>query len=175
MTLLNQDTLKGVLIYTPDTGEFTWRPAVCNIKKANSLAGYKATNGYTCIAYKSTYYYAHRLAWVYVYGAIPEGATIDHINGNKSDNRLENLRLATRAEQSQNTSLYKGNTSGYTGVTWHKKDKKWMAQIRVDGKSIYLGEYTSIEAANEAYKQAKQQYHIFNPIQRCSALAIDDN
>lgn len=176
MKVIEQEVLKNILMYAPDSGEFTWAQSPNWSIKLGSKAGSINPYGYRLIRINKSSYMAHRLAWVYIYGSIPQGFTIDHINGIRDDNRLLNLRLAKgHKEQAQNQKMRSNNTSGCIGVYPHKKPNTWIAQIRVDGKAIYLGIYNSIEAANEAYKQAKQQYHIFNPIQRCSALAIDDN
>ena len=164
---IEQELLRELLDYAPDTGKFTWRKARCNNRiKANTIAGYKTPNGYITITYNKTYYSAHRLVWIYMYGSIPEGLTVDHKNGIRDDNCLENLRLATRHEQKQNMTPLKNNTSGYTGVTWHKRDRKWMARIMLLGTRYLVGRFDTSEEASEAYKKAKQEHHKFNPIQR---------
>jgi hypothetical protein len=83
---------------------------------------------------------------------------LDHINGDKGDNRIVNLREVTRAENNKNKSRYKQNSSGFTGVGWHKVTKKWAAKIRVDGRDYHLGVFASIEAAKEARAAAEKHY-----------------
>jgi hypothetical protein len=104
-------------------------------------------------------YQAHRLAWFYVYGVFPSGQ-IDHINRNKSDNRLVNLRDCSISENKQNSGLYKNNKSGFKGV--FKKGKRYEAGIRVNNKRIYLGKFGSAELAYEAYVSAAKKLHTHN-------------
>lgn len=84
---------------------------------------------------------------------------VDHINGNRLDNRRSNLRVCTKSENAKNRKVYRTNTSGYRGVSWHKKNKKWQAKIKSNGKVIYLGEFTVIEDAAEAYRVAANELH----------------
>lgn len=84
---------------------------------------------------------------------------VDHINGDSSDNRLENLRLATNTQNARNRGKSKHNTSGYKGVFWHKATNKWTAQIGVDRKRIYLGIFDTPELAHRAYCEAAKVYH----------------
>ena len=83
---------------------------------------------------------------------------IDHINGVKTDNRINNLRLVTRSINLQNASMRCHNTSGFNGVSWHKSTKKWRAQIRVDGKSIHLGVFSNKKDAIAARIKANIKY-----------------
>ena len=99
---------------------------------------------------------AHRIIWEMHFGAIPDGLEIDHINRNRSDNRIENLRLATRHEQ--NLNLSKRDNSAVTGVVFNKKDNRWQSQIGFNGKHIYLGQFHSKENAIEARKNAEVKY-----------------
>lgn len=95
----------------------------------------------------------------------PEGVQVDHINGNKLDNRKENLRLCTIAENSRNRSTQKNNNSGYKGVVWHKPNKKWLTQIRFNGKRIHIGYFTDIHEAAKAYNEkAKELFGEFASI-----------
>jgi hypothetical protein len=89
----------------------------------------------------------------------PENKQVDHINGNKLDNRRENLRLCSNSENLCNRGKQKNNTSGYKGVTWNKNNKNWMAQINVLGKYIYIGSYPEKELAARAYDEAAKKYH----------------
>jgi hypothetical protein len=108
---------------------------------------------------------AHRLAWFYVHGEFPK-CELDHINGVRDDNRISNLRECSRAENMQNAGMFKTNTSGYTGVTWHKQRRKWAAQIWVNNKRMYLGLRESKEDAYALYLEAKAKYHTFQPTPR---------
>lgn len=89
----------------------------------------------------------------------PEGMEIDHIHGNKLDNRKAQLRIATRVENSYNRGAHVNNTSGKKGVSWHMRDKKWVAKIRHEGKAIHLGYFTTPELAHQAYCKASAELH----------------
>ena len=102
-------------------------------------------------------YLAHRLAWLYVMGEFPKN-DIDHVDTNGCNNKISNLRLATKSQNGANSKLPKNNTSGYKGVTWAKRNKKWMAQIMVDRKHVCLGFFHDPKLAYEAYKKASREY-----------------
>lgn len=104
----------------------------------------------------------HRVVWAYVYGVWPS-KQIDHINGNRLDNRIENLRLADQCEQNQNVAKPRSNTSGHIGVTFDKTSGKWQAQIRANGRYYMLGRRTDILEAAQLYLDAKRRLHTFNP------------
>ena len=163
---IDQLELKKQLHYEPITGVFT-RVKNNGRWKAGTIAGCKAHHsGYVQISIGHTLYRAHRLAWVYMYGSIPEGLTVDHENGIRSDNRLDNLRLANQSEQNQNMGLPSTNTSGHLNVYWRERYKKWEVQIQIDGKALSKGLYADKEEAIEVAKKAKQEHHKFNPTQR---------
>lgn len=105
--------------------------------------------------------YHHRLAWELVNGPIPEDMQVDHINGIRTDNRIENLRLVTSSGQSKNQKLREDNKSGYPGVFWRSQRKKWSAYINSEGKRKYLGLFSSKDEAIDARKEAEKQmgYH----------------
>jgi hypothetical protein len=90
---------------------------------------------------------------------VADNLFVDHINGNKLDNRRSNLRICTKAENVRNKVKSSKNTSGYKGIWWHKQNKKWIAEIGVDGKKISLGSYVSIIDAVKAYNKAALKYH----------------
>jgi hypothetical protein len=149
--------------YNKDTGIFT-RAKACKGSKLGKILGSKNKNGYLTLSFNSKLYYAHRLAWFYVYKEFPKGM-IDHINGLKSDNRIENLRDVSSFENLQNSKLHKDNKSGYKGIWFHKKNKVWRAQIFVKGKKIPLGSHKTAEDAGKAYIEASKIYQthgIFN-------------
>jgi hypothetical protein len=97
---------------------------------------------------------AHRVAWALHYGEWPSDQ-IDHVNGDKTDNRLENLRIVTAQGNAKNRSLRSDNTSGHVGVYWVRETKKWSAQIKVDGRQKTIGSFESLEDAVKARKAAE--------------------
>ncbi len=115
------------------------------------------SNDYAMITIREKNYQAHRVIWAFHYGEWPIGC-IDHINGDKTDNRLCNLRVTSHAENMKNQKRRSTNTSGVTGVCWSKKDKRWVASIKVDGRSKHLGSFAVFDAAVSARKLAETNY-----------------
>jgi len=143
---LTQEKLKHLLIYNPETGIFTGR-----IRFGRRGRGVKAGSvdggGYISIRICGSQFKAHRLAFLYSYGYMPE-YEIDHINGVKTDNRLKNLRHVTHKCNMQNMKIRNSNKSSFPGVHWNKKDKKWHANIQSGGIKNFLGLYkTALDAA----------------------------
>src|SRR5690606_167269 len=99
---------------------------------------------------------AHRLAFLYMTGEMPE-KVVDHINGDRSDNRWENLRCANQSQNMANVGIRSANTSGTPGVVWDKERQKWRAQLRVNGKKKNLGRFDSIEDAKATVNAAARQ------------------
>lgn len=151
--IISQARLKELLSYDPETGEFIW---LKNEQKAGSLL----PHGYVRIVIEGKKYYSHRLAWLFVYGCMPENS-LDHIDGNKANNRIANLRLATQTENAQNQWARKNNSSGCVGVSFDAKAKKWSAYITLSRKKFGLGNYHSLSDAVAARKNAEKQYHPF--------------
>ncbi len=146
---LTHETLTSFLDYNPTTGEFTWKISTKGYTK-NRKAISKTTQGYLCVGYKGKIYLLHRLAWFYVYKTLPLGL-IDHINKDKTDNRICNLRLATYSENAQNTNRVKKG--------FYKNKNKYIARIKHNNKSIYLGSFFTELEAKQAYLEAKRKYH----------------
>lgn len=145
--------------YNPDTGLFTCKQRWYKSKYyPGDILGVKSPNGYIQICIDGIPYLAHRLAWLYQYGEIPE-QDIDHKDGNRSNNKINNLRKATRTQNLQNQPLKPSNTSGFKGVNFNKQKKKYEARIRVNGKRIRLGFFESAEDAGKAYADAAKIYH----------------
>lgn len=156
--MLTRSRLKEVLSYSPDTGEFTWLVFRGGTSRPGSRAGVLNGNGYRRVNVDGVKYYEHRLAWLYMTGAWPKNQ-IDHINGNRGDNRFGNLREATPHENARNTTIRRHNTSGVLGVTFDKARGKWKAQITFCGKPICIGRFDDKEAAGKAYEDAKSRLH----------------
>lgn len=158
--MITQKELKTLLNYDPETGLFHWlvKPSIA-VKigdRAGSVLNKKPKPSYIAIKVKGKRYLAHKLAWLYCNGELPE--TIDHINGSTIDNRISNLRSVSQAENAKNLKKYKNNTTGIPGVHWHKSQSRWQSSIGVNGKLIYLGSFTDIDCAIEARKEAEVKY-----------------
>lgn len=102
-------------------------------------------------------YLAHRLIWLHVHGKWPR-YQIDHIDGDRANNRLNNLRSVTNLTNHRNMPLKRHNTSGVAGVTWSNRDKRWIAQIGVRGKNVLLGYFKDKDAAIDARKRGERTY-----------------
>lgn len=150
---LTQSYLKSVLNYETTTGAFTWIVSRGSRACAGSEAGYLHPTGYVIIKIDGVAHLAHRLVFLYIEGAFPEEA-VDHINRISHDNRWENLRACNQSQNRGNTKLHKNNTSGYKGVSWFKRDKKWRAAITKNRKVHHLGYFTKKEDAARAYNKA---------------------
>ena len=155
--MLTQAELQSQLHYNPESGIFT-RLITKNKLKIGSVAGTLHHSGYIHIKINNKHYSAHRLAWLYVYGYFPK-KQIDHINGNKSDNKICNLREATVFENNYNSKMRADNTSGAKGVFWNKQQQKWRVQIRVDGKSCYFGSFHSFFEAKQLAESLRKELH----------------
>lgn len=151
MSTLTQAELKRQLRYDPETGVFT-RVSTSNRRfRLGSVAGSTNADGYLSIMVLGSRHQAHRLAWLYVYGYFPEHQ-IDHRNGKRDDNRLENLRHVSQYCNMQNIKTNSRNTSGFPGVSWHKKTCRWRAIIMICKERIHIGSYTTtLEAALARY------------------------
>ena len=157
--ILTAERLREVLDYDPEIGVFTWRIQPRARTKVGDEAGYLTPSGYLQIKIDQRKHFAHRLVFLYVYGRFPKEDT-DHINGRRDDNRRCNLREATRSENMQNVRRARShNKAGFLGVLWNSQRNKWMAEINVFGKKIYLGLFATPELAHEAYLVAKRELH----------------
>ncbi len=159
---ITAERVRELFNYDPETGFLTWRATTSNRVKVGDRAGCLRADGYWYIKVDGVMYGAHRVIWLLVYGAWPSDQT-DHINGNRGDNRLGNLRECTVSENQQNVSVNKRNTSGTPGVFRDKRRSKWRACIHVKGERKHLGTFDHIEDAAAAYLAAKAKFHTFNP------------
>ena len=156
---ITQVMLGDLFEYNVDSGVFLRRIRTGQNVQSGAVAGSMDGKGYWQISVCGRVFRAHRLVWLYVYGRWPD-AQIDHINGDKADNRLTNLREVTNAQNMQNRLvLQKNNTSGFAGVSFYKPTGKWKSQIKVNGGVIFLGYFDTPEKAHEVYLNAKSDFH----------------
>ena len=157
---LTQEQLQNVLHYDKETGVFRWRySATRRIKPWDVAGSLDKSTGYSRVMINNKHYSAHRLAWLYMYGVWPKGE-VDHLNGVRHDNRIENLRDVTRNVNQQNQRKpRKNNNSGYLGVSWYAPAEQWRATIMLNGKNKLLGSYDTPEEAYEVYLTAKRELH----------------
>ncbi|CAH0445688.1 hypothetical protein LMG10661_01872 [Ralstonia syzygii subsp. syzygii] len=158
---MRENTIERVatlLTYDQTTGIFTWKVAKGRVHKG-SPAGAVLSNGYIGIRIDGVRYLAHRLAWLLIHGEWPQGE-IDHINGSRHDNRIENLRDVPRSLNQQNqTRPQSSNTTGALGVSRADAKGRFRARIFNDGRQHHLGTFKTVEEASQAYVFAKRQMH----------------
>lgn len=166
LKVVDRDFVETHLAYDKETGEFLWK--TCRARRMDLLghkAGFVNAKGYVQIGLNGTYYQAHRLAFLLVEGTLPE-SDVDHINGNRQDNRFVNLRRAERTENSRNQKLRATNKSGVMGVYWLTRRNRWEVTIGSDDRSIcanvYLGHYKDFFEAVCARKsaEARRGFHV---------------
>jgi hypothetical protein len=158
---IDSTLLREILNYDPDTGIFIWKN---NFHKSRigKVAGCLSKQGYRYIGISGENNLAHRLAWQYIYGVLPTN-NIDHINCNKDDNRINNLRDVTHAQNKQNMiSPLKGNSLGVLGVYYDLRRNRYYAAVKTNGVKKYLGTYKTAEEAYTAYVEAKRKSHPFS-------------
>lgn len=154
-TILDIESLRSLIAYDPETGIFT-RKVKRDFNPKSVLGkplGTPYSNGYLGFRVLTRKYLAHRLAWFYVHGVWP-ASDLDHANGDRADNRISNLREATRSQNMANTKTQVNNTSGHRGVIFDKTNQKWMAYMHQHGRFINLGRYELKEEAIAVRKQA---------------------
>jgi len=158
---LLRERLLQVIEYDPNTGVFTRTVRLAQCHRAGDRADFEVMKGrmkgYRRITIDNQRHLAHRLAWLYVYGSWPV-ASIDHINGNRSDNRIENLRDVAQSINLENMRRPRsGNPSGLLGVSEHQG--RWRSRITVGGETHYLGMFATAEEAYETYLNVKRKLH----------------
>ncbi len=155
--MISLTEMAKILTYDLNTGRFTYKCKPRAQTEIGDIAGTIDKEGYRVIKIKNKLYKAHRLAWLFIYGRMPIGQ-IDHINHNRDDNRIENLRVVNNQENQKNRLINKNNKSGVNGVFWNKLSNKWQARIRVNSKAIHLGLFSTLDEAIEVREQANIKY-----------------
>lgn len=158
---LTQQAAQDLFTYDEASGLLLYRVDRKNVS-AGTVAGYCRKDGYQVVCVKKRRYYAHRIIWLMINGAFPpDKMDIDHIDGNKRNNRIQNLRVVTRSQNNQNMKrLRVGKTSKHIGVCWMAREGKWAAYIKVGNKRMSLGYHDTELLAHAAYSSAKTKYHI---------------
>ena len=155
--MLTAERLKELLLYDPETRAWIWLIPTSNRVASGAMAGRKGGCGYWQIGIDGKRYPSARLAFLYMTGKWPS-AYIDHVDRDSDNNRWANLREATNSQNMANRPKASSNTSGYKGVTWARRDKKWAAQIMVNGRWIGLGYFVDPKLASAAYVSAALKY-----------------
>jgi hypothetical protein len=150
---INQALLKHLFEY--EEGDLVWKKRTSNRIKVGDIVGHLSSIGYIQVRVNNILYAAHRLIYMYHNGLIPEGMEVDHINGIRDDNRIENLRAVTHKQNTFNRTKAKG-------YSYDKTRGKYQACICIDGKTKHLGRYSKEEDARQSYLNAKQEFHIID-------------
>jgi len=153
------DQVRKLLSYDPKAGDFSWNQSIGRRYKCGDSAGGINAKGYRVVFLNKKQYRCHRLAWLLMTGQDPGGYQIDHINGNKSDNRWENLRLATNSQNRLNAKRPTSNTSGAKGVRWCAKDRCWFARVALNGRNVLYRRFRSFDDACDAATWARDTHH----------------
>lgn len=152
--MITQAKVQAELDYSPQTGVFLRK---IGFRKGSRAGCLNKRNGYIVISIGNRLYYAHRIAWIYVHGDEPF-REIDHINRDRGDNRIANLRIATRHQNQGNRKVRIDSMSQMKGVRFHKCSGLWHAQITVNRKIISLGYHRSSDQAQASYASAAKEY-----------------
>jgi hypothetical protein len=168
-TDITVEYVRSQLDYDPTTGWLVWRVARSGKARAGARAGTGGHwNGYRVLTLGGSQRQEHAVVWMHVYGVWP--VAIDHINGDRSDNRISNLRECTPKENAQNRKIDSDNQSGFQGVYRPRGQTRWRAQIKKDGIRHFLGDFDTPEEAHAAYRGAKRVLHPFQPTPRKGTL-----
>lgn len=156
MGAMSLEQIRDYIEYNADTGVFTVKAWWSSRREVGDRIDYVFGDGrYHKVWFQYKQYLAHKLAWWYMTN---EWTLIDHINRDGTDNRFNNLRPTTPQGNGANRGLFKNNNSGFKGVSLCQRTNKWVAGIKVNGKSSYLGQFNTPEEAHEVYKTAAIKY-----------------
>ena len=156
-TELTQARVKELFSYDPEIGKLIYKNSVGNHVKKDSIAGSLCPNGYIYVGINRKRYKHHRLVFLYHKGYLPP--IVDHIDGDRVNDKIENLRKCTAQQNGFNSKIRKNNTAGIKGVSWSRDRRLWVAQIMVDGKTIPLGRFWDKEVAAQVVRIKRIELH----------------
>lgn len=152
----SQLELSEIFLYNSNNGRLYWKYSGYG-RNMKLPAGYLNSNGYRIIGIDYKLYRSNRLTWIFHNGEIPPNMVVDHIDGNSSNDKIENLQVISQSKNLMK-SKPKRNTSGYRGVSWHEPSGKWQVRIYLDNKEKYLGRYEDVNEAAKIYDAAALEY-----------------
>jgi hypothetical protein len=161
---ISAEALRKMIDFNPDTGVFKWReredvPPKINGRRSGKIAGcFDKKTGHILIGINGRLYLAHRLAWLHFYGEWPANH-VDHINCDRSDNSIRNLRDATHSQNLWNRGASRISSTGFKGVTANKRSGGFFARITANGKTRHLGTFETAVDAHKAYASAASSIH----------------
>ncbi len=155
--MISQSELQKLFKYNKETGDFIRKVKTAIATSVGEKAGYKNKQGYVQMRIQGKTYQAHALAWLYMFGEIP--TLIDHIDGNRSNNAITNLRIADRSINGFNREKKSESSSVFKGVLWSKKYGKWESKINASGKRKHIGYFHSEQEAGHAYNKSAIELH----------------
>lgn len=155
--MISQERLKELFTYAPETGVFVRNINVGNRKVGEVAGTVDKKTGYRVIQIDGKFYKAHRLAFLYMGKDIPN--FVDHINGQQDDNRWENIRPATIVQNNQNAKSRKDNSSGVKGVSWCKRERKWIGYVYANGRAVLRKYYKDLISAELEVKRVRSEHH----------------
>ena len=155
--MLTQARLKELIVYDPETGLVAQKPRK-GVSDTSFKSGADHNRGYKQIGVAKKVHLVHRLAWLYMTGEWPAN-DVDHINGDRADNRWANLRQATSAENKCNSRMRSDNTSGVKGISWEAKANRWRAEIWHEGKKHYVGVSKNIDELLPKLEARRKELH----------------
>lgn len=154
--MITKELIQALFSYMPN-GSLVRKVTTNPRAKQGTISGCLNKAGYLRTTVAGRLYYNHHLVWLLFHGYLPK--MLDHINGDRADNRIENLRECTQEENMRNCRNKKNNTTGIKGVTWRPTKGKFRARITVDQKEVCIGHYDTLEEASQAVQQARTTHH----------------
>lgn len=150
--------LRDYFNYDPASGEIRWKKSPHHKVKAGDIAGFIEPRGYRVLQFKKTLWKGHRIALALMNNEFPNGE-VDHIDGNPSNNRFENLRVVDKSQNQMNRAVSKNNRSGIKGVHFCESKQKWVSRISVGKNRIHIGGFNSFDEAIQKRKQFEDEFY----------------